>query len=145
MSISTKTHKMLWGRAANRCAFPECRRELVMNASETDDESLVGEECHIIAREHNGPRGGSSMTAQERDKYSNLILLCNVHHQLIDDQPNTYTVEYLKALKASHEQWVRESLQGFDPIKQREDEYYASLVDEWVTRADLDNWLAWTS
>jgi hypothetical protein len=55
MSISLKTHKMLWGRAANRCAFPECRRELVMDASETDDESLVGEECHIIAREQNGP------------------------------------------------------------------------------------------
>ena len=43
MGISLKTHKMLWGRAANRCAFPECRRELVMDASETDDKSLIGE------------------------------------------------------------------------------------------------------
>jgi hypothetical protein len=41
MTISLKTHKMLWGRAASRCAFPGCRRELVMDASPTDDESLI--------------------------------------------------------------------------------------------------------
>ena len=32
MSISLKTHKMLWGRAANKCAFPECRKDLVVDA-----------------------------------------------------------------------------------------------------------------
>ena len=56
MSISLKTHKMLWGRSGNRCAFPDCQKELVMDATEIDDESLIGEECHIISKNPNNPR-----------------------------------------------------------------------------------------
>ena len=145
MSIPLKTHKMLWGRAANRCAFPECRHELVMDASETDDESLIGEECHIVAREQNGPRGGSQLTQKSRDKYANLILLCNIHHKVIDDQPNTYSVQALKEMKASHEKWVRTSLQDFDPTRQHDDELYAALIEDWMHYADVENWKAWTS
>ena len=145
MGISLKTHKMLWGRAANRCAFPECRRELVMDASETDDESLIGEECHIVAREQNGPRGDSPLASESRDKYENLILLCNIHHKVIDDQPNTYSVQALKEMKASHEKWVRTSLQDFDPARQHDDELYATLIEDWMRFADIENWQAWTS
>jgi hypothetical protein len=145
MSILLKTHKMLWGRAANRCAFPDCRRELVMDKSETDDESLVGEECHIIAREQNGPRGDSSLAPEARDKYDNLILLCNVHHKLIDDQINTFSVQVLKEMKSLHENWVRESLRDFDPLRQRDDEFYAALIEDWIRYADIENWKAWTS
>ena len=145
MSISLKTHKMLWGRAANRCAFAECRRELVMDASETDNESLIGEECHIVAREQNGPRGDSQLTQKSRDKYANLILLCKIHHKVIDDQPDTYSVQALKEMKASHEEWVRTSLQDFDPTRQHDDELYAALIEDWMRYADVENWKAWTS
>lgn len=145
IGISLKTQKMLWGRAANRCAFPDCHRELVMDVSETDEESLIGEACHMVAREPSGPRGNSSLPIEQRDKYDNLILLCRVHHKLVDDQPNTYTVQRLVEMKATHEKWVRESLQEFDAAKQYDDELYAAYVEEWVKRADLDNWLAWSS
>lgn len=145
MSILLKTHKMLWGRAANRCAFPDCHRELVMDKSETDDESLVGEECHIIAREQNGPRGDSTLALEARDKYDNLILLCNVHHKLIDDQINTFGVQILKEMKSRHEKWVRESLQDFDPLRQRDDELYTALIEDWIRYTDIENWNAWTS
>lgn len=120
MGISLKTHKMLWGRAGNRCAMPECRIELVMDATETDDESLIGEECHIVARSPDGPRGDASFPKDKINKYENLILMCRVHHKIIDDQAGTYTVSFLNQLKSKHEQWVRESLEGFDPQKQRE-------------------------
>jgi hypothetical protein len=145
MGILIKTHKMLWGRAANRCAFPECRLEQVMDASETDDESLVGEECHIVARERNGPRGNTPLASNSRDMYDNLILLCNVHHKLIDDQVNTYTVQVLKEMKASHEKWVRKSLEGFDSARQHDEELYAVLIEGWMRYADIENWKAWTS
>lgn len=145
MGVSLKTYKMLWGRAANRCAFPGCRRELVMDASETDDESIVGDACHIVAPEPSGPRGDSALLFEQRGKYANLILLCKVHHKLVDDQPSTYTVRRLLKMKASHEKWVRESLQEFDATKQRDDELYAAYIEEWVNRADLDNWRAWSS
>lgn len=145
MGISLKTRKMLWGRAANRCAFSDCRKELVVDATETDDESLVGEECHIVAREEGGPRGVSELTPEQRDKYSNLIILCNVHHKVIDDQPGEYTVDRLHQLKADHESWVKESLGSFDPKKQRDDEYYAALIEEFCKLVDIDNWQNWTS
>ena len=87
MSISLKTHKMLWGLAASRCAFPDCRhRELVMDANQTDDESLVGDACHIVAHSPTGPRADPSLTPEQRDHYDNLILLCKVHHKQVDDQ-----------------------------------------------------------
>lgn len=54
MTITLKTHKMLWGRSGNRCAFPECRKILVEDETETDNESIIGDEAHIVAKEENG-------------------------------------------------------------------------------------------
>ncbi len=136
---------MLWGRAANRCAFPSCRIELVIDATETDDESLIGEECHIVAKSPDGPRGNLPLTPEQRDKYENLILLCTVHHKVIDDQPSKYTVDYLHNMKHDHKNWVTESLGGFDSAKQRDDEQYADIIQELCDRIDIDNWQNWSS
>ena len=142
MSISIKTQKMLWGRAASRCSL--CRIELVMDATLTDDESLVGEACHIVAREPGGPRGQFDLPAERRDRYGNLILLCNVHHKQVDDQPNEYTVERLSDIKSNHEAWVREKLHP-DAAGQRDDELYADYLDDWERRVALDAWKTWAS
>lgn len=143
MTISVKTQKMLWGRAANRCAI--CHRELVLDATETDDESLIGDACHIVGEKKTGPRGDAPLNQEQRDKYANLILLCKVHHKQIDDQENTYTIEELQVLKENHEKWVRETLQEFDSKKQYDDEIYATYVDEWAVMSDLNNWRNWSS
>lgn len=82
---------MLWGRSGNRCAI--CQKELVIDATETDDDSIIGDECHIVARSTDGPRGASPL--KERNKYNNLILLCKIHHKQIDDQENEFPVERL--------------------------------------------------
>jgi hypothetical protein len=142
MPISPKTQKTLWGRAANRCAI--CRKELVMDATDTDDESLVGEACHIVAQSTAGPRGISPLTVEQRDKYTNLILLCNVHHKQIDDQFNAYPVSKLEEIKAQHESWVRTQL-DFDSQKQKEEEVWAGYIEEWARRLDLDGWKSWAS
>ncbi|MGV6489023.1 HNH endonuclease signature motif containing protein [Stenotrophomonas bentonitica] len=142
MPISLKTQKMLWGRAANRCAI--CRLELVMDSTETDDESLVGEACHIVAASEEGPRGQSPLSSVQRDKFSNLILLCNVHHKQIDDQVGSFSVDTLRELKARHEEWVTGAL-SLDAHKQRDDELYAGIVEEWGLRVRLDNWCSWAS
>ncbi|MDP2897452.1 MAG: HNH endonuclease signature motif containing protein [bacterium] len=108
MAISDKTRKVLWARSGNRCAI--CRRELVNESTQLDDEAIVGEECHIVAREANGARGDSPLPIDERDKPANLILLCRNHHKEVDDQPNTFTAEVLTKMKAVHETWVRKKL-----------------------------------
>jgi hypothetical protein len=118
---------------------------LVEDASRTDDEALVGTVCHIVAQENKGPRGDDPLPAEDRSHYGNLILLCGRHHSLVDRQPNTYSVMALGEMKRAHEQWVRESLVQFDPAKQRDEELYADIVEEWGRRVDLDGWNAWTS
>lgn len=110
MAISNKTRKILWGRSANRCAI--CRQELVIEATPYDDESVVGEECHIVSAQMHGPRYDSAVLTQSLDSYPNLMLLCCVHHKMVDDQFETYTVDILERIKANHEKWVAEKLNG---------------------------------
>ncbi|MBI1267341.1 MAG: hypothetical protein GC193_07920 [Cryomorphaceae bacterium] len=143
MSILLKTHKLLWGRSGNRCAFEECRNELIAEETETDDESIIGDEAHIIARKKDGPRGNHPMSAEDRDKYDNLILLCRNHHKQIDDQDTHYTIEKLIELKKVHEKWVKESLH-LDIQVNKDDLTYASYIDELFKRLDLENYNGWT-
>lgn len=144
MTISLKTQKILWGKAAARCAIPDCRRQLVEDISETDDPTLVGENCHIVAEKDGGPRSNPTMSADDRNRYANLILLCNVDHKIIDDNEAIWTVDRLKALKVEHETWVEQSL-GLDQVKMRDDAIYADYVDEWVRLTHLNEWTAWSS
>jgi len=144
MGISVKSRKMLWGKAASRCALPDCRKELVMDETETDDPAIIGEECHIIARKNNGPRGDSNLSKNRRDFYDNLILMCNNHHKVIDDQKEDYTIEKLKKMKKDHEEWVKNSL-NIDEERIKSEIIYSNYIDDWGERAKLDSWKAWTS
>ena len=108
MAISEKTRKILWGRSGNRCAL--CRHELVIDATAADDESVVGDECHIVSGKTQGPRHDPAFPSERLDEPENLILLCRVHHKMVDDQCETHTVEILQKLKTNHETWVSSTL-----------------------------------
>jgi hypothetical protein len=144
MSISLKTHKMIWGRSGNMCAFPDCRKTLVVDETSTDDPSIIGEEAHIVAQKYDGPRGSSPLTSEQRDKYDNLILLCSTHHKVVDDQYIEYTVEKLQQFKNRHEQWVKENLFA-DLTRIKDDEIYATYIESFISLTDLHNWNIWTS
>lgn len=87
-----------------------CRHVLCVDATPEDDESIIGDECHIISKKENGPRYDSSYPDEKLDAYENLILLCRIHHKQIDDQHTTYTPEILQQIKENHEKWVSEQL-----------------------------------
>jgi hypothetical protein len=109
-SYSNRTLKVLWGRAAGRCAVPSCRIELVADATEYDPVVLVGDIAHIVAAADDGPRGDATVAAKERDEFDNLILLCKNCHARLDGQKASNSVEAIKELKKAHEEWVRTSL-----------------------------------
>lgn len=113
MTISKKDQNILWGRAAGRCALPDCRKELVKEKS--GKKAIVGEMAHIVAKKDDGPRGDPSLSLEFKDSYENLVLLCPTHHTLIDKYPEIYTVNYLYDIKNLHEAWVRENLKPIDP------------------------------
>jgi len=135
---------MLWGRSGNLCAFPDCDNYLIVNISETDNITIVGEEAHIVAKSKDGARGVSALTRYQRDNYDNLILMCSVHHKVIDDNPDIYTVDRLHYIKKNHESLVEQNL-SIDNKKQKEDEVYASYIDQFLKLADIRNYTNWTS
>lgn len=104
MAILPRTRKLLWG--GSRCLCAMCRGELVEAKRPPDRESVVGEECHIVSRKESGPRYDPEYPAEEIDEYDNLILLCPVHHKIVDDQALTYTADWLRNKKADHEAWA---------------------------------------
>jgi hypothetical protein len=114
-SISNKTRKILWGRSGNRCAI--CKHELVIDATGKDKEAVVGDECHIISPQPKGPRHDLSFPQEKLDSYENLILLCRIHHKMVDDQEATFTPVILRQLKSNHEVWVSERLTDWQKPK----------------------------
>jgi hypothetical protein len=108
MTISDKTRKILWGQSGNRCAF--CRSPLTVDATPADDESVVGDECHIVSGKPGGPRANPAFPRESLDEIDNLLLMCRVHHKMVDDQSETYTAELLKAIRTNHERWVSSTL-----------------------------------
>lgn len=120
MTISDKTRKILWGRSGNRCSI--CKHEIVVDATQEDDESVIGDECHIISPHVGGPRHDTTFPKDQLDSYDNLILLCRIHHKMVDDQKDTYTTEILRQIKSNHEKWVTEKLDPSQiprPLKRR--------------------------
>ncbi|MBH8575141.1 HNH endonuclease [Nostocaceae cyanobacterium CENA369] len=145
MTISQRDIKLLWGRAASRCAFPSCRLQLTQDSETTSSSILIGEQAHIVAKESNGPRGNSLLTPDERDSYDNLILLCPTHHTIIDKNVEDFPIEKLHALKTNHELWVRQTLsQTWDLNQQARDIIYTSLIDSAVENCHLLLWKQWT-
>lgn len=130
--------KILWGRAANRCAFPNCRIELT-----PDGRSVLGEIAHIVAMSPSGPRGNNELSPDDRDDYSNLLLLCPTHHALVDSNPGEWTVDKLKLMKLEHERWVSSQLeQGRIVIKPIDNSpFLDNRKREWIDFAGKYVWV----
>lgn len=95
---SDATIKRLFGVSGNQCAFPGCANPLVDGPSAT----VTGEICHIRAHRPGGPRFDPEQPAAERHAFENLLLMCPIHHKVIDSVPETYPVVYLQDVKANH-------------------------------------------
>ena len=98
-SITQQTVKKLFALSGNKCAFPNCNNPIY----DTENDSLLGEICHINAKSANGPRFDENQTNEERKSFENLILMCSNHHIVIDNDLISYTVERLQEIKRNHE------------------------------------------
>ena len=81
-----------------------------MGSTPVDDESIIGDECHIVSPVFGGPRHDPEFPQEKLNDHANLLLLCKVHHKLIDDQQSEFTASRLVKIKASHEKWVSKQL-----------------------------------
>jgi hypothetical protein len=110
MNLSIKDRKQLWSAAAGVCSYhfngESCGRKLFTKNGEID--TNLGEECHIIGEKPKAARYQEEF--EEKETYDNAILLCNIHHKLVDDNPELYSIYLLKKMKTEHEQIISERL-----------------------------------
>jgi hypothetical protein len=94
---SQSTIKRLFAVSKNHCAFPRCRQPLVHEGK------VTGRICHIKAASPGGPRYDAAQDDDARHAFDNLLLLCPIHHDVVDADETAYTVARLVEMKASHE------------------------------------------
>lgn len=138
MSVPTLDIKILWARAAGRCSMPECRRELTPESGTVAAGGIVvGENCHIVAEKVDGPRGYYPVPEADRNRYPNLILLCNIHHKIVDTDVTSWPVERLHQVKNDHENWIKAT---FEQLIHSKDIVYKHLVEIASEKLMLQAW-----
>jgi hypothetical protein len=112
MDLSNPDKKVLWTNAGNLCSYSidseTCNTELVK--LDNGKYIVLGEECHIVGEKPKAARYIEDYP--QRETYYNAILMCGVHHKIIDDNVTVYTVEILHVMKDRHEKIIREAIQN---------------------------------
>jgi hypothetical protein len=102
-NIPEKVKIRLWGKAAGRCQYEGCNKPLWLD-SLTKAEFNVAYIAHIRADKPDGPRGDLELSEKLKDDISNLMLMCDEHHRLIDiEDVGGHPVERLREMKRKHE------------------------------------------
>lgn len=96
------TIRILCAKAAGMCEFPGCQERLFFDkqTASTFNHAYI---CHIVGSSPNGPRGSLELSHPLSDKLDNLMLLCDKHHTLIDNDTEDYPIETLREMKLKHE------------------------------------------
>jgi hypothetical protein len=110
MGVPAAEQRRVCQRSGDRCAFEGCRRLLTVEDPVSGEVVVLGEIAHIVAERRDGPRGLTTIDDKDRNRYPNLMLLCQEHHQLVDSQEAVYTVDRLRGMKEAHERWVQDRL-----------------------------------
>lgn len=113
MAIDDKDIKLLWGKAAGRCSYPECQEDLAPLLM-TSGATVLGEMAHVIGRKPGAARSNAKVGID--DTYPNLILLCPTHHTLVDKAEKDFPVDVLKKWKSD---WEGRVSALFPPVTDR--------------------------
>ncbi len=93
---------LLFVRACGRCEFPGCN-DYLLEHHLTLKAGNFAQMAHIVAFRPDGPRGREPLPTEYINDLSNLMVLCHKCHKQIDDRPDEYPVQNLRAAKAAHE------------------------------------------
>jgi hypothetical protein len=95
--------RVIAGRAGYRCSDPECQKFTIGPTIDTTKTFNVGAACHITAAAKLGPRFDETLTPEQRKHPDNGIWMCRTHGDQIDDDPDRYPVDLLRAWKRDAE------------------------------------------
>lgn len=104
--IPEQVKRQLWAQSAGCCQYENCCKPLYFDTL-TKAEFNTSYIAHIIADQPDGPRGDKILSPLLRSAISNLMLLCDEHHRLIDKVKEAeHSVERLTEMKRLHEQRI---------------------------------------
>lgn len=105
--VSLRVRNAIWARAAGRCMFPGCSQDLTGDLISGLEDRNFGFIAHIVADVPGGPRGDPVRSPALCNDPGNLMLLCGVHHKVIDvDQVSDFPESRLIGIKADHERRI---------------------------------------
>lgn len=104
MPYTELTIKQLYGRSYNECNHPECNQVMIVDDPNTGKMINHGKIAHIRGRKPGAERFRKDYPPEKLNSEENLILLCQVHHDTIDQKgaENFYTIELVEEWKAIH-------------------------------------------
>ncbi|TAV98447.1 SAVED domain-containing protein [Rhizobium ruizarguesonis] len=102
-AIPPNVRAIVWARSAGRCAF--CNKLLIGDLLSGKSDLNAAYIAHIVADAPKGARGNKVLSARLSKDPANLMLLCDVHHRVIDghDTRGEYPADLLRRLKEEHE------------------------------------------
>jgi hypothetical protein len=123
---SAGTRAALVALSRGTCYFPECAEPLVRIV---DGHPTINFDIAHICDANPGNRHDPTMTDDGRRHFRNLVLLCLVHHKLVDKiDPAAYPSEVLQAWKSNADPTAADRL---DPISE-------AALKEAITQITLD-------
>lgn len=108
-TLPANARALIWARVAGHCQFKGCNEPLFGDLVSGKPDINRAYIAHIVADSPDGPRGHPTKSAELSTAPSNLMLLCDTHHRLIDG-PATwrdFSVHHLQAMKDVHEERIR--------------------------------------
>lgn len=103
-SICEAVKMKLWAVSGGRCEI--CNRILYSDLA-FGMPGNYAEMAHIHAVSAGGPRHKYGMSSSDKNDISNLMLLCEEHHHMIDTCPDEFSDGFLIAQKERHEAKIR--------------------------------------
>ena len=104
--IPDKIIKLLLIKSTGRCQYKGCNKSLYLDliTKRSFNQSYI---AHIVADEPNGPRGDANRSKLLDKDLTNLMLMCDAHHRLIDKiDVAGHPESVLLSMKKEHEDRV---------------------------------------
>lgn len=98
---------ILMGLCGGKCEFRGCNDSVIEDML-TGDRSNFSNYAHIIASSEKGPRGDKELSKILSNDENNVMVLCRKHHKEVDDNPEKYTIDFLKEMKSEHENYIKD-------------------------------------
>lgn len=110
--VSSKTRLKVAYEAAWRCQYDGCGEDLRGHLDPSARGANYSYFAHIIASSSDGPRGDVNLSPRLSDEPTNIMLMCDKCHRLIDRvAPERYSTEFLREMREKNVVEVRRLLE----------------------------------